>query len=138
MSKLIEPSCVCGAKSKLEEACRDLLAERDTWKSRHLGAVSGIEKLTVDKLDLIAKNRQLRAEYDAALRTITDMQAKFEAVSAENEALKADAERYQWLRGHQYEIRMWSPIGESNRVRAWLSGKQLDDAIDAALRGEGD
>jgi hypothetical protein len=31
---------------------------------------------------------RLRAEYDDALQTITDMQSKFEAVSAENEVLK--------------------------------------------------
>jgi hypothetical protein len=35
---------------------------------------------------------QLRAEYDDALRTITDMQSKFEAVSVENERLRAENE----------------------------------------------
>ena len=61
-------------------------------------------------------------------------------VLSERDALKADAERYRWLRRHYIRSdpdmsgnHYWMAIG-----RTIGRGKTVEEAIDAALRGEGE
>jgi len=101
------------------------------------------EEIIDSLLDQVAK---LKAERDA-LREILDHIPKVEAeleelsyllraAEAERDALKADAERYQWLRGNAYagvnrhNECLWTIRGLYEKV-----GQSFDSAIDAA-RGD--
>ena len=70
-----------------------------------------------------------------AYQTIAKMEERIEALLAERDALRKDAERYRWLR---------DPCSGAERVifycrgdygRGFMSSAMLDAAIDAALQG---
>lgn len=71
------------------------------------------------------------------------MRADLDRTAAERDALRADAERYRWLRGDQCDIVVGTNPGAMDYGMSgvfgtyddWLGGDELDAAIDAA-RGE--
>ncbi len=73
-----------------------------------------------------------------ALDIYTAQQIK--ALNAEIERLRADAERYRWLRdggADESNIGVYEWLGTDGRQRRiWLARQELDSAIDAALKGE--
>lgn len=96
-------------------------------------------------LSLIAENKRLNAEnqqlillecYGGAAQAAINLLAERDQLKAENEALRKDAERYQWLRDkseavHQFYL----------SVPLWFTGvrfrsQDVDNAIDAMSKGE--
>lgn len=75
---------------------------------------------------LFDENKHLRAENKAAWDS-----AEHNARRAEE--AEEDAKIYRHLISGKYEVRLWSPDGESNRVRAWFSGANLDAALKSAM-----
>jgi len=59
-----------------------------------------------------------------------------QAYQAGRDSMKADAERYRWLRNDSYdsEIGVWECRDMENR-RIVLAGEELDDSVDAAIQG---
>lgn len=73
-------------------------------------------------------------------------EADYDALLAERDALRKDAERYRWLRNRALQVSFSAPAimmvngsCEPVSTHAWrsaLSGNDADAAIDAALQGE--
>ena len=90
-------------------------------------------KMQVANYKLDDRDNELRAENERLREQLHDAHMMANAISHRD---TTDAERYRFLRSNKHEVRMWSPDGESNRVRAWLSGDRLDAAIDEAMKDE--
>lgn len=73
-----------------------------------------------------------RAVIAAAINAMpqTDAKSQIDALKAERDALRKDAERYRWLR--DVGDATWRPFG----IREGYSAEQADAAIDAALAKE--
>ena len=79
---------------------------------------------------------RLTAELEATKKAVQQNYFRVVEVTAERDALKADAERYRWLRNDSYdsEIGVWECRDMENR-RIVLAGEELDDSVDAAIQG---
>lgn len=89
-----------------------------------------------DKLELEWRNNAL--DYDTAL----DSAIELRRLDAENEALKADAERYRWLRGRYLRVYSADDTGgvafdiecQDIAINSESDGAALDAAIDSAIK----
>ncbi len=79
---------------------------------------------------------RLTAELEATKKAVQQNYFRVVEVTAERDALKADAERYRWLRNDSYdsEIGVWECRDMENR-RIVLAGEELDDSVDTAIQG---
>jgi hypothetical protein len=77
----------------------------------------------------LCKHRQ--EVIDTGLREYMALEADRDALAAENAALKADAERYRWLREHAQETPDEQGMGAQLYFGVYMAGT-LDAAIDAA------
>ena len=77
------------------------------------------------------------ANHDAVRDLLIDCRAALERAEREREELRADAERYRWLRRQWVEV--YSMGGHRQPYRVMLNGREhkLDARIDV-LRGGGD
>lgn len=92
---------------------------------------------------LLAERDQVRAEV-AGLRTGYEAYERVNAeLKAENETLRKDAERYQWLRGREsaedpeISVTRWNQISPDRAIGEAPRLEVLDAAIDAAM-GKGE
>jgi hypothetical protein len=91
-----------------------------------------IEELQLENESL---KQVARFETDVAAQAIAD----FNAMRLEVEALRKDAERYQWLRSRPMSTdeEIYIGVDSSKYTTKWaLSGEEADLAIDAAIKGE--
>lgn len=79
---------------------------------------------------------RLRAEVDAEKAEVFRLQSSHSALYADVEALRADAERYRWLRneGNPYALLVVGRYHKAD-VRPFYDA-ELDAAIDAAMRAD--
>jgi|GEM_PF-2423991 len=87
-------------------------------------------------LELIAENKRLTEELNCPFRLARHSKRLIERLREENEALRKDSDRYQWLRDksdavHQFYL----------SVPLWFTGvrfraQDVDNAIDAMSKGE--
>ena len=92
-------------------------------------ARSGLLREAADALDaLTAERDHYKALSDQHFNQAMENGARAAALGAKNAALKADAERYRWLRVHGETM-----IGPDRGIGPeWTYGKELDAAIDKA------
>ena len=85
------------------------------------------EALRAALTEALKERDALQAEVESLQSTLARIEKKVDALIAERDALKLDAERYRWLRTWTV---LWSdkPQGEFNSVC-------LDKSIDAAMKG---
>ena len=98
-----------------------------------------MNQLVNDKLELSAKLAERDAEIERRKGTLQDVRGHYERVCKERDALKADAERYRWLREQDDTSPLfcmygsngpWGECGHSD-----IYGDLLDTSIDKELKG---
>ena len=76
--------------------------------------------------------------YTQFVSTARQAAARIEELERELAEAKRDAERYRWLRNRHYKggmLGVWRETKEGVAiVDGWLSGAELDKAIDAAMK----
>jgi len=122
-------------------AIRELLAERDALKAENESLKHENHNLKwaigTEGYEQMATPEE-QAEHDKAVQAHNEFIARLEKGKTVYEELKADAERYRWLRGDscpdhssrwtQWEVRCWKAPSWTGDLRR----ADLDDAIDAA------
>ena len=99
--------------------------------------------LSADTLEALIENYDHRFGgdyYDALLEHLLDHRHTILAALREVEALRADAERYRWLRNFDsdwWKANIVSQLGSLGDVSARLHSDRLDAAIDTARAAEG-
>lgn len=78
----------------------------------------------------------LGPRYGYALTPHAPAQAEIERLTAENERLREDAERYRWLREHHRSDGGMGRLVWYLPATSSLSGRGLDTAIDTALKAQ--
>lgn len=94
--------------------------------------------LPIDLDNALAEIDRLRTE-NAKLRAQIGRYSDMLTLFAENERLRADAERYRWLRRQHWDEGGLCVVENGRKLPLGIqcaSFERLDDAIDAALRGE--
>lgn len=77
------------------------------------------------------------AETSKLLRQDAETIAEYERLKAENEALRADASRYRYMRDFPHNIAARA-VGVTDGRRFWLQGEEADHAIDKAMADDAD
>ena len=128
----------------------------NTKKPEALRLADDLESIWCDEICALENNaanelRRLHEELDLQKALVAEAQAMTAKVCAENEALRADAERYRWLRSKSKET-LLNPKGAASEFLPdmrthWqmpvliCSGPiggylEFDAAIDAAMKGQ--
>jgi hypothetical protein len=119
-------------------------AERCAAFQYHFPATPALIALAELHADMLAEIARLTAQRDNAVRHCADVlaqseriQTQSERLTAENAALRADAERYRWLRGsdwRHFDADWLEDNGCCGRGRTEAAYElALDTAIDAAM-----
>jgi len=95
-----------------------------------------LDHLCVGAVEWHTEIERLTAERDALNAEADRLSTHATELRKHRDALKADAERYRWLRNDSYdsEIGVWECRDMENR-RIVLAGEELDDSVDAAIQG---
>ncbi len=100
-------------------------------------AADALERLT-ERAELAEAERDaLEFQRDGANETAERWRLQFVATVAERDALRADAERYRWLRS----AKTGKPISVAtthSSWNTWINTTELDAAIDAAMKESSD
>jgi hypothetical protein len=75
---------------------------------------------------------QVEFNFQAMAQSVVNHRAHINALEAERDALRQDAERYRWLR---QQTCCW-PLAQECDGPIWRGGNTLDAAINAAIAGE--
>lgn len=142
----------------IDKACNEAAAELRRLSAEHKALQRRLQEQALQALTDSTENAELLAERDALKQTLHDeldgnlrlrelggarpnesMPGFLERVFAERDALRADAERYRWLKK---EHERYDPIchlsWKKNLDRdgsEWVNTHHLDRAIDAAMKG---
>ena len=83
------------------------------------------------ELAMVVKSESARDAYAILGRTITPLipQSAYAELAAERDALRADAERYRWLRDTAGDVVQAHILSQRREADEW------DDEIDAAMKG---
>lgn len=104
---------------------------RTAWT--YCGVEQALRFEAADALEQQAADAHIdKKNLDCLYRTIDELTAETEQQAAQIAALRADAERYRWLRKSQH----WPCVFASHYDPEPLRAEYLDDALDAALRQE--
>ena len=90
---------------------------------------------TLCRADLVAENERLTKDRNEWRESTELANVRFKRAEAENAALKADAERYQWLTSLPNGGLFHSAFAIST-LASWKTKAQHDAAIDDMKRGE--
>lgn len=85
-------------------------------------------------LDLIEENEKLKADLREAKDAKLGLSWALGEINGENEALRKDAERYRWLRTHDFDIGSFHDAHEHNHS-AWFEHISSED-IDSSIKDE--
>jgi len=83
---------------------------------------------------LIAENESFHKHWQNESNNVQAAVAEVVRLTAENEALRKDAERYRWLRQNEFDIGSFHDAHEHNHS-AWFEHISSDD-IDSSIRDE--
>lgn len=92
-----------------------------------------------------AEIERLRTELEESVRLHFAAHQRMERSEAERDALRADAERYRWLRQHHYKPRSANTEYDNSMMLSFhvsgvwsdnMNPRVLDGCIDAAMRGK--